>query len=123
MDRKFVVAGLGWGILGLALGIFMGITHNHGQMPTHAHIMLAAFVLSFIYGTIHNLWLTNGDSGMAKIQFWLHQVGVAVLVACLFLVYGGHASPVTLEPFLAASSIVVFVALILMKVLFIRSRA
>ena len=123
MDRKFVVAGLGWGMLGLALGIVMGITHNHGQMPTHAHIMLAAFVLSFIYGVIHKLWLTNGNSGLAKIQFWLHQVGAAVLVICLFLVYGGHASPVTLEPVLAGSSIAVFVALILMKILFIRSRA
>ena len=122
MDRKFVVAGLGWAIVGLTLGVYMGMINNHSQMPTHAHIMLAAFVVSFIYGVIHKLWLTNGDSGLARIQFWLHQIGAAALVISLFLVYGGHATPATLEPVLIISSLSVLTAMILMKVLFIRSR-
>jgi hypothetical protein len=30
MDKKFVMTGLGYAILGLALGIFMAATKNHG---------------------------------------------------------------------------------------------
>ena len=37
----------------------------------------------------------------------------------LFLMYGGHADPTAVEPFLSVSSIAVVLAMILMKVLFI----
>ena len=57
MDRRFVLTGLGFGILGMILGIWMAASHNHSQMPTHAHIMLVGLVLSFIYGVCHRLWL------------------------------------------------------------------
>ena len=122
MDRKFVAAGLGFGLLGLILGIVMGASHNHTQLATHAHLMLAGMVLSFIYGVCHKLWLTNPHSGMASLQFYLHIIGTLVLTGCLFAVYGGHAAPSTLEPLLIISSLSILIALILMKVMFIKSK-
>ena len=59
MDRRFVLAAFGYAILGLGLGLFMGISQDHGQMPTHAHIMLVGFVISFIYALCHKIWLIN----------------------------------------------------------------
>lgn len=40
MERKFVLTGLGYAILGLVLGLFMAASKNHQQLVTHAYIML-----------------------------------------------------------------------------------
>ncbi|KDM91493.1 hypothetical protein [Photobacterium galatheae] len=121
MDRKFVISGLIYAILGMCLGIYMAASKNHGQMVTHAHIMLAAFVVSFIYGLCHRLWLTNGSGRLAKIQFLIHQVGVLVLVVGLFLLYGNFIALEVIDPVLALASIAVLIGMILMTVLFITS--
>ncbi len=121
MDRKFVMTALGYAILGLALGIFMAASKNHGQLVTHAHIMLLGFVVSFIYGLCHKLWLTNSNSTLSRLQFYIHQIGTLVLLVGLFLYYGKFVSEKAIDPVLAVSSIVVFVGVVLMKVLFIKS--
>lgn len=121
MDRKFVLSSLGYGIIGLTLGIFMAASKDHGQLVTHAHIMLVGFVLSFIYGLCHKLWLDNSTSKLAIAQFYIHQTGALVLLIGLFLAYGNFVPIDTIDPLLAVASIVVFTGLILMKILFIKA--
>ena len=121
MDRKFVLTSLGYAIIGLALGIFMAASKDHGHLVTHAHIMLIGFVVSFIYGLCHKLWLNNTTSKLARSQYYIHQVGTIGIVIGLFLYYGKHVSLETIDPFLAPSSITVFIGMVLMKVLFIKS--
>lgn len=121
MSRKFIMTSLGYAIIGMLLGIFMAATKNHSQMVAHAHIMLAGFVVSFFYALCHKLWLHECDSILAKFQFGLHQAGVLVLSLGLFLFYGRYIDPETMDPILAASSITVLAAMILMKILFLRS--
>lgn len=121
MDRKFVMTGLGYAILGLLLGVHMAATHNHGQLVTHAHIMLAGFVVTFIYGLCHKLWLNNLQTRLAKIQFYLHQVGIAILAVGLFLLYGQYVDAAIMDRVLAVGSISVLFGMILMKVLFIQA--
>ncbi len=121
MDRKYVSTALGYAILGLALGIFMAASKDHGQLVTHAHIMLLGFVVSFIYGLCHKLWLYNISTRLATVQFYLHQLGSAALLLGLFLLYGDFVAAEVLDPLLAIASIIVLIGLILMKVLFIQS--
>jgi hypothetical protein len=121
MDKKFVLTGLGYAILGLALGIFMAASKDHGQLVTHAHIMLIGFVVSFIYGLCHKLWLNNSTSKLALAQYYVHQVGTLVILIGLFLYYGKFVSIETIDPVLAISSIAVFAGMVMMKVLFIKS--
>jgi len=121
MDKKFVLTGLGYAIIGLALGIFMAASKDHGQLVTHAHIMLIGFVVSFIYGLCHKLWLNNSTSKLAVTQYYVHQVGTLVILIGLFLYYGKFVSIETIDPVLAISSIAVFAGMVMMKVLFIKS--
>jgi drug/metabolite transporter (DMT)-like permease len=121
MDRKFILTGFGYAIIGLALGIYMAASKNHGQLVTHAHIMLLGFVVSFVYGVCHKLWLGNLKSGLASIQFYLHQTGTLFLAAGLFLLYGNFVGPEKLEPVLSVSSIIVLIALILMKIMMVKN--
>jgi len=122
MDRKYVMTALGYAIVGVALGIHMAATSNYGQMVTHAHILLVGFVLSFIYGVCHKLWLNEPSAKLSKIQYYLHQLGVLGLVVSFFLIYGGFVERITVAALLAVSSIAVFVGLVMMKVMVIKSK-
>lgn len=121
MDRKYVLTSFGYAIIGLLLGIFMAASKDHGQLVTHAHIMLVGFVVSFIYALCHKLWLNNTTTKLAITQFYFHQIGTLILVIALFLYYGNFVTIETIDPVLAISSIIVFIGVVLMKVLFIKS--
>jgi len=121
MDKKYITTALGYAIIGMMLGIYMAASKDHGHMVTHAHIMLIGFVVSFIYGLCHKLWLNNTSSKLATAQFYIHQLGTIGIVVGLFLLYGKHVELETIDPVLAVSSIVVLTGMILMKVMFIKS--
>ncbi len=121
MDRKFVLTSLAYAIIGLAPGIFMAASEDHDHLVTHAHIMLIGFVVSFIYGLCHKLWLNNIISKLSLVQFYIHQAGTPGVVIGLFLYYGRVVSLETLDPLLAVSSIAVLIGMITMNILFIKS--
>jgi uncharacterized protein YacL len=99
----------------------MAASKDHGHLVTHAHIMLIGFVVSFIYGLCHKLWLNNILSKLSLAQFYIHQIGTLGVVIGLFLYYGQFVSLETIAPVLAISSIAVLIGMILMKVFFIKS--
>nr|WP_241242422.1 TonB-dependent receptor [Thalassotalea sp. G2M2-11] len=105
----------------MSLGIFMAASKDHGQLVTHAHILLIGFVVSFIYGLCHKLWLNNLVSKLSLAQFYIHQIGTVGVVVGLFLYYGKFVSLETIDPLLALSSLAVLTGMILMKVIFIKS--
>ena len=121
MDRKYILSSFIYAILGMVLGMFMAASQNHSQFVTHAHIMLAGFLMSFVYGLCHKLWLNNCASPLAKAQFFIHQFGAALMSAGLFLLYGNIVAAETIEHFLALSSIAVLLAMMLMVILFVQS--
>ncbi|MFY8274646.1 TonB-dependent receptor [Pseudoalteromonas sp. SSDWG2] len=120
MDRKFILSAFGYAILGLLLGIYMAASKNPAQHVTHAHFMLIGFLLSFIYGLCHKLWLNNSTSKIAIVQFYVHQLGAVVVLVGLFLYYGQFVPIETIDPVLALASIAVFSGMVLMKIEFIR---
>ena len=120
-DRKYLVWSLSFAALGMGLGIFMAASHNHSELTTHAHILLIGFVVSFIYGMIHKLWLTNPNRAVANLQFILHQAAVITISVGLFLLYGAFVPEDKLEPILASAAIGVLLAMLLMLYMVIRS--
>ena len=88
LDKRYLVWSLCFAALGLALGIFMAATNNHSELVAHAHILLIGFVLSFIYGIIHKLWLVQPNRAVANFQFVLHQISAITISLGLFLLYG-----------------------------------
>lgn len=123
MDRPFVVTSLCYAVLGLVLGIYMSATHNHAQLVTHAHIMLLGFVVTFIYGLCHKLWLNPRGKWLTRLQFYTHQLGSAALFIGLFMLYGGFVAPAKIEPVLGIASVLVLLALVMMCLLFVLTQA
>ena len=123
-DRKYLVWGLVYAAVGMCVGIFMAASHDHGQFVSHAHILLVGFVVSFIYGVIHKLWLGgNTPAGLARAQFVVHQAGTAVMSIGLLLLYGTVLPPAELDPVLALASITVLLGALLMLFMVLKANA
>lgn len=114
LDRSYLVWGLSYAAVGIVLGIYMAASHNHGELVTHAHILLVGFVLSLVYGLVHRLWLTRPNRRVATIQFVVHQAAALTLSVGLFLLYGNLLPADKLDPILGAGSVAVLLALLLM---------
>lgn len=114
LDKKYLVWALAYVAVGMGMGIFMAASHDHAQHVTHAHLLLVGFVISFIYAVIHKLWLGERPALLGKIQFFSHQAGALAMFLGLFLLYGEVMPPEQVEPLLASSTIVVFIAALMM---------
>ena len=121
LDKRCLVWALGYAAVGLALGIYMAASQNHAELVTHTHILLVGFVLSFVYGIIHKLWLQKPARTLATVQFAVHQAGAITISVALFLLYGGLVPATTLDPILGAASVGILLGLLLMLYMVIRS--
>jgi len=121
LDRRFLIWALSYATLGIALGICMAASQNHGQFATHAHILLVGFVLSWVYGIIHKLWLENPGRAIANMQFGVHQVAAITISLGLFLLYGNMVPAPMLDPILGIASAAVLLGMLLMLYMVVRS--
>ena len=119
LDRKFLLCALTYAVFGMCVGIYMAASKNHGEFVAHAHILLVGFVVSFVYGLIHKLWIDAENRPIATVQFYLHQLSALVLSIGLLLFYGGLFQE-ALDPILAVSSFGVLLAALLMVYLILR---
>lgn len=119
LDRQFLLCALAYAVFGMCVGIYMAASKNHGQFIAHAHILLVGFVVSFVYGLIHKLWIAAENRAVSTVQFYLHQVSTLVMVIGLLLFYGGFFQE-ALDPILAASAFGVLAGALLMVYLVIR---
>ncbi len=102
LSARFFGTAVIYAILGMSLGLFMGITHDHTQMPTHAHLLVVGWVSFALYGFFYHLFPKAAARALALAHFWLAQVSFVALVIGLFLLFNGHAQA---EPIAAVASI------------------
>ena len=114
LDRKFLLWALSYAAIGVALGIYMAASHNHGELVTHAHVLLIGFVLSLVYALAHKLWLYKPNRAVANVQFVVHQAAAVTVSVGLFLLYGNLVPEPILAPFLGIASAAVLLAILLM---------
>lgn len=123
LDKQFLVWRLSYATAGLVLGIYMAASHNHGELVTHAHILLIGFVLSLVYGLIHRLWLTRPNRRIATLQFVVHQAAALTVSIGLFFLYGNLLPADKLDPILGIGSVGVLLGLVLMLYMVVSSGA
>ena len=87
--RGFFIAAVVYGLLGMLLGLEMGISHNHGQMPTHAHIMVIGWVSFSLFGFYYLQFGGTMSRALSLTHAWLAQISFAALAVGLWLVYSG----------------------------------
>jgi hypothetical protein len=90
-------------IAGVGLGIAMGASENFTLRPVHAHLNLLGWTTLALAGLIYTVFPAAGESRLAKIHFWLHNIALPVMMGSLTLFLLGNPKVV---PFLAGSEIV-----------------
>ena len=88
--RLFFTVAIIYAILGMILGLSMAISHDHGEMPTHAHIMLAGWVSSAIFAFFYHQFPAISSRGIAGFHFWFQTASAVVMMVSLLFLYGGN---------------------------------
>ena len=108
--RNFFTLAVIYALCGMALGLHMAITNDHGQMPTHAHTMVAGWLMSAVFAFFYHLFPAIGQKTIAVIHFWLMAVSGIALMIALYFELAGHPE---IEPVLASSSIGFYAGMLL----------
>jgi beta-glucosidase/6-phospho-beta-glucosidase/beta-galactosidase len=112
--RNFFTLAIIYALCGMALGLHMSITHDHGQMPVHAHTMVAGWLMSSVFAFFYHLFPAAADTLLARVHFWLATVSGIVLLIGLYMLLGGNP---TVEPVVAVASIGFYVAMFLFAII------
>lgn len=114
LSSRFFGSALVYAILGMALGLHMGMSHDHTQMPTHAHIMLVGWVSFAIFGFFYHAFPSAAETWLARIHFWLAEASFIVLTAALFLIFGGSTEA---DPIAGIGSLGLLLSMILFAII------
>lgn len=94
-----------YALLGMALGLQMAASHDHSQMPTHAHLLLFGWVSMALYAAFYRL-VPAAATRLATVHAALAHIGLIGLTVGLYLVYAGNV-PVG-EPVATGFSLLLF---------------
>ena len=85
IHSHFLALGAIYLVIGLALGLHMGASHEFKFAPVHAHINLVGFVLHSAFALIYRAWPALADTILAKVHFWLFIVFSPILMVGIAL--------------------------------------
>lgn len=100
-------------VIGVALGLHMAKSGNHGMYPVHAHINLLGWVSMSLFGLIYRQFPALAGNTLAKAHFWLYNLALPVNMATLSMYLGGNAG---IEPVLGVASMVLGLAIVLFAI-------
>ncbi|MGX7875436.1 hypothetical protein ACVDG5_024345 [Mesorhizobium sp. ORM6] len=108
--RNFFTLAVIYALCGMALGIHMAISQDHSQMPTHAHIMVAGWLMSAVFAFFYYLFPAVGQKTIAAVHFWLTAISGIGLMIGLFILLAGTPA---IEPLLGIASIGFYAGMLL----------
>jgi hypothetical protein len=100
-------------MMGIGLGIYMGASGDHLLVPVHAHFNLLGWASLALVGLIYHQFPVAGSHRLARIQFWLHNLGLLTAMALLVAILRGNSS---LEPVIGVASIVIGASVVLFAI-------
>ncbi|RVC73772.1 hypothetical protein EN745_31765 [Mesorhizobium sp. M4A.F.Ca.ET.022.05.2.1] len=100
-------------MLGVAAGLEMAISGDHGAFPAHAHINLLGWVTSALFGGYYALNPAKAARRIAMIHYGLYTLGLVIMMPALYLMLHGNPA---LEPVVAGGSLIVAAAILIFAV-------
>ncbi|WP_211440711.1 hypothetical protein [Collimonas humicola] len=94
MGIRFLKIAVIYLFAGALLGGYMGATDNFVLAPVHAHLALLGWASLALAGLIYHLYPAAALTLLARIHFWLHNIGLPFFMLGLGLVLTGHAAAV-----------------------------
>ncbi|WHX99980.1 cytochrome-c oxidase [Neobacillus sp. DY30] len=85
MGRAYLKIASVYFTIGVLAGLTMGIIHDFRYTSVHAHVNLLGWVSMALFGLIYHFYPNAANSKLAKTQFWLHNIGVPVMLGGIAL--------------------------------------
>lgn len=115
IDGLLLRAAVVYLLAGMLLGMFMGMSDDHSQMPTHAHINVLGWASMALYGVVYRAWPEAAHSPLAPWQFWIANLGTLVLVIGVAGIMAGHEA--AFEPIVISGSILSLIGALLFAII------
>jgi cbb3-type cytochrome oxidase subunit 1 len=96
-------------VLGAVLGLVMGIRQQFTLAPVHAHLLLLGWASLALAGILYHLYPAAGATRLARVHFWLHNLGLPIFMAGLALVVTGREDVI---PVVASGATMVLAGLV-----------
>lgn len=90
MGIKFIRIAVVYAVIGIGIGIYMAASHSFVQRDTHAHANLIGWVSLALSGVIYQAFPALGAHVLAKVHFWLQNIGLPITLVGIALLYGGN---------------------------------
>ncbi|SHG70486.1 cytochrome-c oxidase [Ornithinibacillus halophilus] len=75
--------------IGVLLGLYMSMAHNYTLTGVHVHINLLGWMSLGMIGILYNIYPSLAETALAKIHFWVHNIGLPVMMGGLALALSG----------------------------------
>ncbi len=111
MGIRFLKIAVIYLFVGALLGGYMGATNNFVLAPVHAHLALLGWASLALAGLIYHLYPAAARTLLARIHFWLHNIGLPFFMLGLGLVLTGHTAAVSIVSISAGIVIIGLAAL------------
>jgi cbb3-type cytochrome oxidase subunit 1 len=115
IDRLFLRIAVVYVLAGMALGIFMAMSDDHSQMPTHAHMNLMGWASMALYAVVYRVWPETARSPLAAWHFWLANLGTLVLSIGVGGIMAGREQ--SFEPIAGIGSIISLIGMLLFAII------
>lgn len=115
----FLRAAVVFGLIGMAMGLVMGATHDFALAPVHAHINLVGWVSMFLAGLFYAAH-PRADGRFARWHFAVAVVGLALLAPGIA---GSIRGASWAEPVVGAGSVLTIASLAMFAVVVFRATA
>ena len=90
MGPRFLKIAVAYLVIGATLGLVMGLRQNFALAPVHAHINLVGWTSLALAGVVYHLYPASAATRLARIHFWLHNLGLPVFMVALAILLSGY---------------------------------
>jgi cbb3-type cytochrome oxidase subunit 1 len=108
MGLRFLRIAVVYLFAGALLGGFMGFSQQFTLAPVHAHLLLLGWASFALAGLVYHLYPAASKTLLARVHFWLHNLGLPAFMLALGMLLTGHESA---GPFVGISAGVVIIGL------------
>ncbi len=107
-----MIVGLLFLLVGIPIGMYMSASGNVALAPLHAHLNLLGFVLMTVFGLVYRVVPDMAESNLARVHFWLHALGAAVLLVMLFLLLSARITEAGMVPIAPIAELMILLGIL-----------
>lgn len=98
MGVKLIKISVIYFVLGVLLGLYMSTASDYSYTGVHAHMNLLGWTSLTLAGILYLMFPQAGRSLSGKIHFWLHNIGLPLMMIGLFMAISGYTQFLILIP-------------------------